>query len=50
MIDQFNIHNDWILIHGRPDQDVFKIGNYNPFGWIAYRWKIVLFIKRFTDL
>jgi hypothetical protein len=46
--ERFIIHNDWILIHGRPDKQAFKIGNYNPYGWIAYAIENVLFTKRFS--
>ena len=47
--ERLNLHNDWILLHGHPDQEAFKIGNYNPYGWIAYAMENALFIKRFSS-
>ena len=46
--ERLNLYDDWILIHGRPENAAFKIGNYNPFGWIAYAMENVLFTKQFS--
>ena len=46
--ERLDLHDDWILVHGRPDKQAFKIGNYNPYGWIAYAFENVLFTKRFS--
>jgi hypothetical protein len=45
--ERLSLHDDLILVHGRPDQTPFKIGSYNPYGWIAYAMEDVLFVKRF---
>jgi hypothetical protein len=45
---RLSLHDDWILVHARPDREAFKIGNYNPYGWIAYAMENVLFTKRFS--
>lgn len=45
---RFILHDDFILLHGRADEDAFKIGNYNPYGWIAYATRNALLIKRFS--
>lgn len=45
---RLDLHDNWILIHGRSDQEAFKVGNYNPCGWIAYAFENVLFTKRFS--
>ncbi len=44
---RLELHDDAILVHGCADANAFKIGNYNPFGWIAYLLEKALFIKRF---
>ena len=46
--ERLNLYDDWILVHGRPDKEAFKIGNYNPYGWIAYAMENVLFTKHFS--
>ena len=46
--ERLNLYDEWILLHGRPDKEAFKIGNYNPHGWIAYAMENVLFTKRFA--
>jgi hypothetical protein len=46
--ERLNLQDEWILIHGRPDETALKIGNYNPYGWIAYAFEKVLFIKKFS--
>ncbi|HLO17107.1 MAG TPA: hypothetical protein VK206_19895 [Anaerolineales bacterium] len=45
---RLELHDDLILIHGRPAEQAFKIGNYNPHGWVAYLFGNALFIKRFS--
>lgn len=44
---RLEVHDDLVLVHGRADQKIFKIGSYNPFGWAAYALEKALFIKRF---
>ena len=44
---RLELHDDVILVHGCADVKAFKIGNYNPLGWIAYVLEKALFIKRF---
>ena len=46
--ERLELHDDLILIHGRADQQAFKIGNYNPHGWIACLLGNALFVKRFS--
>lgn len=46
--ERFKLHDDWILVQGRSDSVAFKVGNYNPYGWIAYALEEVLFTKRFS--
>jgi hypothetical protein len=45
--DRFEMHDDLVMLHGRADQEAFKIGMYNPQGWIAYARDSTLFVKRF---
>ena len=45
--ERFRLYDPWILLQGRPDKAAFKVGNYNPYGWIAYAFENVLFVKRF---
>ena len=45
--DRLYIHDDLILLYGRAADEACKIGNYNPYGWIAYAMGQALFIKRF---
>ena len=44
---RLELHDDMILVHGSTDRDAFKVGSYNPFGWVAYVLEKALFIKRF---
>jgi len=46
--ERLTLHNDLILIQGHPAKEPFKVGNYNPYGWIAYAMDHVLFTKRFA--
>ena len=46
--DRLELHDDLILIKGKPAAQAFKIGYYNPRGWIAYTLDNVLFVKRFA--
>jgi hypothetical protein len=47
--ERLELHDDLILLHGRPSKQAFKIGNYNSHGWIAYLRDDVLFTKRFSN-
>ena len=44
---RLELDDDVVLVHGCADPKAFKIGNYNPFGWIAYLLEKALFIKSF---
>lgn len=44
---RLELHDDVVLVHGCADPMAFKIGTYNPFGWIGYLLEKALFIKRF---
>ena len=46
--ERLELHDDLILIHGNPAAQAFKIGYYNPHGWIAYTLEDVLLVKRFA--
>lgn len=46
--ERLTLHDDLILIRGRPAKEPFKVGNHNPYGWIAYAMNHVLFTKRFS--
>ena len=46
--ERFKLSDDVILIYGRPAERPFKIGNYNPHGWVAYALEKALFVKRFS--
>lgn len=47
---RLHLNNDVALVDGMASQDAFKIGAFNPLGWIAYLFHPYLFIKRFTPL
>jgi hypothetical protein len=44
---RLELHDDLILVHGNADRDAFKVGSFNPFGWVAYALEKALFIKHF---
>jgi hypothetical protein len=44
---RLELHDDLILVYGSADQNYFKAGSYNPFGWAAYLLPKALFVKRF---
>ena len=44
---RFELQDDLILVHGQAEAHAFKIGNYNPHGWIAYAFQKAVLIKRF---
>jgi hypothetical protein len=44
---RLELHDDLILVYGSGDQNYFKAGSYNPFGWAAYLLENALFVKRF---
>jgi hypothetical protein len=45
--DRLELQDDLILIHGRASGQAFKIGSYNPHGWMACLLGNALFVKRF---
>jgi len=47
--ERLELHDDLILLHGRPSDQAFKLGYYNSHGWIAYQLGSVLFTKRFLS-
>lgn len=42
------IKDDFIILRAKPHSPPFKIGTFNPRGWIAYRLDDILFRKTFT--
>ncbi|HMN62802.1 MAG TPA: hypothetical protein PJ988_20720, partial [Anaerolinea sp.] len=48
--DRFHMENDWFLVDGASKPHAFKVGAYNPCGWVAYFYKPYLFVKRFTPV
>jgi hypothetical protein len=46
--ERLGIHDDVILVYGRAAAEPFKIGSYNPNGWMAYALGNALFVKRFS--
>ena len=42
------LRDDLVLLHGHAADEACKIGNYNPYGWIAYAMSQALFVKRFN--
>jgi len=46
--DRLELYDDLILVHGRASGKAFKIGNYNPHGWLACLFENALFVKRFS--
>jgi hypothetical protein len=50
MLDKrLELHDDLILLHGKPSEQAFKIGNRNVHGWIACALGDALFVKRFLE-
>jgi hypothetical protein len=45
--ERLELHDDFILLHGRASEDAAKIGNRNTHGWIACAMGDALFVKRF---
>ncbi len=45
---RFQMRNDLFLVEGRPSPNAFKVGAYNPLGWVAYLFGEYLFVKRFN--
>lgn len=45
--DRFKMDNDWLLVEGIGKPGAFKVGAFNPCGWIAYLYEHYLFVKRF---
>ncbi len=48
--DRFVLGNDLFLVKGDGKPNAFKVGAYNPCGWIAYFYQPYLFVKRFTPV
>jgi hypothetical protein len=46
--ERFELHDDFILVHGSASDQAFKIGNFNSHRWIACLWDNALFVKRFA--
>lgn len=44
---RFIMQNDWFAVRGEPKPYAFKVGVFNPCGWIAYLYGEYLFVKRF---
>lgn len=47
---RFLARNDWFLVDGKADPNAFKVGAYNPCGWVAYLIDGYLFVKRFMPV
>ena len=47
---RLNWRDDFILAHATPSLPPFKLGYFNPHGWMAYWLDGALFVKRFEPL
>ena len=47
---RLHMDNDWFLVDGISHPNAFKVGAYNPCGWVAYFYEPFLFVKRFTPV
>ena len=45
---RFRLGNDLFLVEGKASPNAFKVGAFNPCGWIAYLIQDYLFVKRFS--
>jgi hypothetical protein len=45
--ERLELHDDFVLLHGRASGQAAKIGNYNTHGWIACALCNALFVKSF---
>jgi len=45
--ERLELHNDFVLLHGKASEGALKIGNRNAHGWIACTLGDALFVKRF---
>jgi len=45
--ERLELHDDFVLLHGRASEDAAKIGCCNTHGWIACAMGDVLFVKHF---
>lgn len=46
--DRLKLDNDHILFHAKPIEKSFKMGYFNPHGWLAYVYKGKMFKKSFN--
>jgi hypothetical protein len=47
---RFHCENDLFFVDGVSQPRAFKVGAYNPCGWVAYFFQPYLFVKRFTPV
>jgi hypothetical protein len=45
--ERLELHDDFMLMHGKAAEKALKIGNHNSHGWIACALGEALFVKRF---
>lgn len=46
--DRLELHDDFILVHGKPRDVSLKVGGLNSYGWLACALGDALFVKRFA--
>jgi len=46
--ERLELHDDFILVHGKPRDVSLKVGGLNTHGWMACALGDALFVKRFT--
>jgi hypothetical protein len=45
--ERLKLGDDFIVVRSMPNQQPFKIGYFNPHGWLGYAFDDTLFVKRF---
>ena len=46
--ERLELHDDYVLVHGKPRDVSLKVGGYNSHGWLACALGDALFVKRFA--
>lgn len=46
--ERLELHDDFILVHGKPGDVPLKVGGLNVYGWLACALGKALFVKRFA--
>jgi hypothetical protein len=44
---RLTLRDDYLIVHPTPDLPPFKLGYFNPYGWMGYWLEGTLFMKRF---